>query len=284
MTQENAVEILRRKLDELQKAEAITADPSQRFQLQEQIKEAQTRIAELIRPGVDAIAAPDEIAVVPKKLDSFDENDQGFFLELLPGPYREDGVPESLFFWKRRIEETDGDRTFRIGVIFGRSGCGKSSLVKAGLSPRLAEHVVAVHVEATGDETETRLLNALRKRCPGLPDTMNLAETCVALRDGQILPADTKVLIVLDQFEQWLHGRAEEDYAQLAEALRACDGSRLQCLLLIRDDFWTPLTRFLKQLEVRQEEGKNTAMVDLFDKHGRRALWVGMAVWGELRA
>ena len=273
MTQESAIEILRRKLDELQKAEAITADPSQRFQLQEQIKEAQRRIAELTRPGPDASEAPDEIAVVPKKLDSFDENDQGFFLELLPGPYREDGLPESLFFWKRRIEETDGDRTFRVGVIFGRSGCGKSSLVKAGLLPRLANHVVAVHVEATGDETETRLLNALRKRCPGLPDNLNLAETCVALRDGQILPADAKVLVVLDQFEQWLHGRAEEDYAELAEALRACDGSRLQCLLLIRDDFWTPLTRFLKQLEVRQEEGKNTAMVDLFDKrHAKKVL------------
>ena len=165
-------------------------------------------------------------------------------------------------------------------MIFGRSGCGKSSLVKAGLLPRLANHVVAVHVEATGDETETRLLNALRKRCPGLPDNLNLAETCVALRDGQLLPADAKVLIVLDQFEQWLHGRAEEDYAQLAQALRACDGSRLQCLLLIRDDFWTPLTRFLKQLEVRQEEGKNTAMVDLFDKrHAKKVLTLFGRAW-----
>ena len=42
---------------------------------------------------------------------------------------------------------------------------------------------------------------------------------------------------------------------------------------MIRDDFWTPLTRFLKQLEVRQEEGKNTAMVDLFDKrHAKKVL------------
>jgi hypothetical protein len=60
-----------------------------------------------------AIKVPDDIAVVPKKLDSFDEDDQGFFLALLPGPYRADGLPESLFFWKRRIEEFDGDRTFR---------------------------------------------------------------------------------------------------------------------------------------------------------------------------
>lgn len=273
MTQENVIDILRRKLDELQKAEAITADPNQRFQLQEQIKEIQTRLAELPRPGGDEAETAGEIAVVPKKLDSFDERDKGFFLHLLPEPYREDGLPESIFFWKWRIEETDGDRTFRVGVLYGRSGCGKSSLVKAGLLPHLAGHVAAVHVEATGEETETQLLNALRKRYRDLPDNLNLAQTCVALRDGPLLPPGTKLLIVLDQFEQWLHGRAEEDYAQLVEALLVCNGSRLQCLLLIRDDFWTPLTRFLKQLEVRQEEGKNTAMVDLFDKrHAKNVL------------
>ena len=58
-------------------------------------------------------------------------------------------------------------RRSRVGLIYGPSGCGKSSLVKAGLLPRLAEHVLPVYVEATSDETETRLLHGLRKRCPG---------------------------------------------------------------------------------------------------------------------
>ncbi len=108
------------------------------------------------------------IKIVPKGLRSFDAHDADFFLELLPGPRDRDGLPDSIRFWKTRIEETDADNTFSVGLIYGPSGCGKSSLVKAGLLPRLSEDVIAVYVEATAEETEVRLLNGLRKRCPGL--------------------------------------------------------------------------------------------------------------------
>ena len=83
------------------------------------------------------------IKIVPKGLRSFDAQDADFFLELLPGPRDRDGLPDSIRFWKTRIEQTDPDETFRCGLIYGPSGCGKSSLVKAGLLPRLAEHVSA---------------------------------------------------------------------------------------------------------------------------------------------
>ena len=83
------------------------------------------------------------IKVVPKGLRSFDEHDADFFLELLPGPRDRDGLPDSIRFWKRKIEEIDPDKTFRVGLIYGPSGCGKSSLVKAGLLPRLANHVLS---------------------------------------------------------------------------------------------------------------------------------------------
>ena len=78
------------------------------------------------------------IKIVPKGLRSFDEHDADFFLELLPGPRDRDGLPESIRFWKHRIEQTDPDQTFKVGLIYGPCGCGKSSLVKAGLLPRLA--------------------------------------------------------------------------------------------------------------------------------------------------
>ncbi|MGO9916691.1 MAG: TIR domain-containing protein, partial [Isosphaeraceae bacterium] len=124
------------------------------------------------------------IAVVPKGLDSFDANDSRFFLQLLPGPRDEDGLPESIRFWKHKIEATN-EPTFTVGVIFGPSGCGKTSLVKAGLLPRLAEHVVPVYVEATAEETEVRLLAGLRKQCPNLPGDLHLTGTIAALRQGQ---------------------------------------------------------------------------------------------------
>ncbi|MCY2989780.1 MAG: protein kinase [Planctomycetota bacterium] len=114
------------------------------------------------------------IRIVPKGLRSFDEHDADFFLELLPGPRDRDGLPDSIRFWKSRIEETDADKTFSVGLIYGPSGCGKSSLIKAGLLPRLSHDVVAVYVESTAQETESRLLNGLRKRCPGLPQNLDL--------------------------------------------------------------------------------------------------------------
>ena len=108
------------------------------------------------------------IRIVPKGLRAFDAHDANFFLELLPGPRDREGLPSSLRFWKTRIEEKDADNTFSVGLIYGPSGCGKSSLVKAGLLPHLSETVIAVYVEATTEETEPRLLNGLRKRCPAL--------------------------------------------------------------------------------------------------------------------
>ena len=84
------------------------------------------------------------IKIVPKGLRSFDAHDADFFLELLPGPRDRDGLPDSIRFWKTRIEETDADNTFTVGLIYGPSGCGKSSLVKAGLLPRLSANVIAV--------------------------------------------------------------------------------------------------------------------------------------------
>ena len=86
--------------------------------------------------------------IVPKGLRSFDANDADFFLELLPGPRDRDGLPESIRFWKNRIEEMDADKTFPVGLLYGPSGCGKSSLMRAGLLPRLANHVTVIYVES----------------------------------------------------------------------------------------------------------------------------------------
>jgi hypothetical protein len=220
-------------------------------------------------PAAPAPATP-LIRVVPKGLRSFDAADAGFFLSLLPGPRDRDGLPENLRFWKTRVEETDADATFSVGLLYGPSGCGKSSLVKAGLLPRLDGHVLPVYVEADPAETEARLLRGLRKRCPQAP-APGLAEALAGLRQGRGLAAGQKVLLVLDQFEQWLHARGPEADPELVRALRHCDGGHVQCLLLVRDDFWLAVSRFLRALEVPLVEGQNTALVELFDPlHARQ--------------
>src|SRR6202043_1527206 len=127
------------------------------------------------------------VKIVPKGLRSFDAHDADFFLELLPGPHDREGLPDSIRFWKTRIEQRDPDNTFPVGLIYGPSGCGKSSLVKAGLLPRLSDRVSVVYVEATAEETEARLLNGLRKRCPALAAQLGLKEALAALRRGLFL-------------------------------------------------------------------------------------------------
>jgi serine/threonine protein kinase/formylglycine-generating enzyme required for sulfatase activity len=219
----------------------------------------------------DALAEP--VRIIPKGLRSFDRGDAEFFLELLPGPRNRDGLPESLRFWKARIEAGDPDDTFRVGLIYGPSGCGKSSLVKAGLLPRLAKDVLSVYIEATAQDTEARLLRGIRKACPELSAEEGLVESLAVVRRGRILRPGQKVLLVLDQFEQWLFASRALKPAELVAALRQCDGTHLQALVLVRDDFWMAATRFLRELEVRLVEGENSAAVDLFDRlHARRVL------------
>ncbi len=220
--------------------------------------------------------------IVPKGLRSFDEEDRDFFLELLPGPRDREGLPDALRFWKSRVEQRDADRTFSVGVMYGPSGCGKSSLVKAGLLPRLAEYVLPVFVEATPGDTELRLLKVLHKHIPGLTKEASLAEVLAQLREGHVTDGQ-KVLLVLDQFEQWLHSATDMDGSQLVRALRQCDGAHVQCLVLVRDDFWMSTTRFMQTLEILQVEGANSAAVDLFDpSHARKVLRAFGLAYGRL--
>jgi formylglycine-generating enzyme required for sulfatase activity len=207
--------------------------------------------------------------VVPRGLRSFGTADADFFPGLLPGPRDARGLPEGLAFWLHRLEETEAERTFPVGLIYGPSGCGKSSLVKAGLLPRLGERVRAVYVEATAQDTEARLLNGLIKACPGAGEPKGLADFLHTLRRS----GSRKVVLFLDQFEQWLHARHEFAGTELVAALRQCDGVRVQAVVLVRDDFWLAVSRFLKELEVPLVEGHNSALVDLFDLlHARKVL------------
>lgn len=213
------------------------------------------------------------LGIVPRGLRSFGPQDAHFFLGLLPGPYGRDGTPESILFWKRRIEERDPENSFRVGMIYGPSGCGKSSFVKAGLVPTLSSNIVPVFVEAAPDATETRLLNRLRRKCPYLDTELGLRESIATLRHGQVMGDGKKVLIVIDQFEQWLYSVDQPEHSELAKALRQCDGEHVQCILMVRDDFWLASSRFMDHLEVELMQNQNMALIDLFDPpHAQRVL------------
>ena len=98
-----------------------------------------------------------------------------------------------------------------------------------------------------------------------MPDNLGLKETLAALRRGGAFPSGKKVLIVLDQFEQWLHAKRKKQNTELVQALRQCDGGRVQCIVMVRDDFWMAVTRFMTALEIRAgDRARTSAPVDLF--------------------
>lgn len=225
--------------------------------------------------------------VMPKGLRAFDSEDAVFFLDLLPGPRNRVGLPESISFWKSRIEEQDPEKTFAIGLLLGPSGCGKSSLVKAGLLPRVSDHVQVIYIEATPDETESRLLRALVKARPELamrpdPSAMNamkLSDHVAQLRRA----SDGKVTIIIDQFEQWLYAQRVHADSELVKALRQCDGGNVQTILMVRDDFAMAAARLMQELDVRIVQGENFATVDLFDlDHASRVLTLFGQAFGKL--
>jgi serine/threonine protein kinase/formylglycine-generating enzyme required for sulfatase activity len=223
------------------------------------------------------------VKIVPKGLRSFDATDADFFLELLPGPRDREGLPENIRFWKARIEATDADSTFPVGLIYGPSGCGKSSLLKAGLLPRLSKAVTAVYLEATEQETEARLLKGLKRQVPDLPSDLSLVDSLTALRRGRFLESGQKVLLVLDQFEQWLHAKRNEANPELVQSFRQTNGENVQVILMVRDDFWMSVSRLFDALEINLDRARNARAVDLFDvDHARRVLRLFGQAYGRL--
>jgi hypothetical protein len=155
--------------------------------------------------------------------------------------------------------------------------------LKAGLLPRLSKAVTAVYLEATEQETEARLLKGLRRQLPGLPSDFGLIESLTALRRGRFLESGQKVLLVLDQFEQWLHAKRNEANPELVQAFRQSNGENVQVILMVRDDFWMSVSRLFDALEINLDRDRNSRAVDLFDvNHATRVLRLFGQAYGRL--
>lgn len=237
--------------------------------------------AEYLSP---AAAVP---AVVPKGLRAFDQADEAFFLDLLPGLRDRDGLPLCVSFWKERLSTTPPAGRLDVCVIYGPSGSGKSSLVKAGLVPQLGGEIRVLSVECNAHDTESRLAAALRRTLIAAGATLSsetpLPALCQQVQQGALV--GQKVVLVLDQFEQWLNSHPQPGGTELVQALECCNGTALQALLLVRDDFWMPLSRFTDELSISLREGENCAAVDLFDRaHARKVLMLFGRAYGRLPA
>ena len=227
------------------------------------------------------LASSAEAVLVPRGLQCFTQDDAAVFLRLLPGPVDRDGLAESAAFWVRRLSGVGAGPALSVGVIYGPSGCGKSSLVRAGIVPRLPPGVDVIFVEAAAGETERRLESGLRRCVPGLPAEEDVAGLLGLIRQRR----QRRLVLVIDQLEQWLSGHEVLSDSLLVRALRQCDGEYLKAVLLVRDDFALGTARLMSALEIPMRQGENTAVVDLFDEvHAESVLEQFGRAWGRLPA
>ena len=224
------------------------------------------------------------VKIVPKGLRSFDADDADFFLELLPGP-RRDGLPESIHFWKFRIEETDAGQDLHRGRDLRAErlrqvvpGQGRAA------APAGRGRAPGLHRGHAG-ETEARLLKGLRKAFPDLPTDLGLVDSLSAVcRDwarssDEESPHRPRPVRAMAPCRS---GRRGHGTGRRPAAMRRRATSRR--LVMVRDDFWMAPTRFMRDAGDRPcSRSQNVAAVDLFDlRHARKVLMAFGQAYGTL--
>lgn len=227
-------------------------------------------------PGAESVS---QTPLVPKFLRPYDRHDRDSYLRLLPGPFDLQGLPESIRFWKHWIESNADSDAASVGFLYGPSGSGKSSLLRAGLIPRIDDGSRIVLIESSRDHTEADIAHELDRAHPLMPPMDSLSEKVAWLRETDSPLTTPKTVVVLDQFEQWLHGNEFElatpsaGDLDLIGAMRHADGKSVKFLLVVRDDFSMALNRLCRLIEVRLMAGENFEIVDRFDlRHSRKVL------------
>ena len=163
-------------------------------------------------------------------------------------------------------------RAFSVGLIYGPSGGGKSSFVKAGLLPRLARPRPAglrrgVARRDRGPAARPRSAAS----SPTCRPTLGLADAAACVRERRAPAARAQGRCSCSTSSS--SGSTPTPTSPTPSWSGRCasaTAAALQALLLVRDDFWMAVTRFLQALEVPLVEGGNSAAVELFDA-GTRA-------------
>jgi WD40 repeat protein len=146
-------------------------------------------------------------------------------------PFEDSDLDALLFFGRERESEVIAANLMaaRITVLYGPSGVGKSSVLRAGVAHRLRQEEgveVVVFSTWTGDPVA-----ALIEAAGGSDDSLaDALEDAAANAGGDLF-------LILDQFEELFlyHPRGGRFAEQLAEVLRA-PGLRVNVLIGIRED------------------------------------------------
>ncbi|MBY8881201.1 nSTAND1 domain-containing NTPase [Actinacidiphila acidipaludis] len=158
------------------------------------------------------------------------------------------------FFGRERLTEALETRVRgnRFVAVFGASGCGKSSLLRAGLLPRVSggpapwTAVVLAPGPHPFEECAARLSALTGTSAVTLHEDLRTGPRALHLTALQLLagrPPESELLLVIDQFEEifTLCADAEERAAFIAALLTAtrAANSRTRVVLGVRADFYS---------------------------------------------
>jgi AAA+ ATPase superfamily predicted ATPase len=153
-----------------------------------------------------------------------------------------------LFFGRDKeirelFDRVINDTAVRSTLVFGPIGVGKTSLVCAGLLPRVQQLFRTAYLALSRELFDTPVFSDLFLEPPQSTETPRLLELFFGEDAQKINPEERKILI-LDQLEEifiWVTESAQLEYfyrhlAQLIDGTQNCD-----LVLVIRDEFFASL-------------------------------------------
>jgi formylglycine-generating enzyme required for sulfatase activity len=166
-----------------------------------------------------------------KFLNYFDTNDADIFFG------RESEIDE---IFSRVISR-------RLLVVYGKSGVGKTSLINAGLIPRLPANYLPVVVRCFDDPIEIIRVTVSQISEDCTPAGYRLQDLLAALHQH----TGKTPVIILDQFEEFFVRLDEEVRARFVHEMGPCYREKrfdLQFVIVIREDFFAHLSEFKREI------------------------------------
>lgn len=227
-------------------------NPEDRFSSAVDVAES---LEALVIPGL-----PGAVPADPLSLRPLTHKHASFYRELLTAANLSGGEAQIDDFSNRILPDDDGlaiPDLPPIVALSAPSGAGKSSWFSAGVLPRLRERDVhnsltiirisAEEANSGGVDGKERTVDRLRRQlCLRLGVPVEADKTLEALlqewmnnhafAERQRSRRRRRLLIVIDQFEQWLSVHGHKSATELERAVRLCDVHHIQVLLIFRSD------------------------------------------------
>jgi serine/threonine protein kinase/DNA-binding SARP family transcriptional activator len=189
---------------------------------------------------INLIEGSDQMRNPYKGLRAFEEADQGEF-------FGRAALVEHL------LERLNSEEPFnRFLAVVGPGGSGKSSLIRAGLIPRLRQggapgsnrwyFVTLTPGTQPFTELTLGLLRISVELQQDLDEDLRAGEAGLVRVAARILPPDAELLLVIDQFEELYTPQVDpgerENFLQMLCAAVTTPGSRVRLLIGLRADFY----------------------------------------------